>query len=513
MKKLLAILLSAIMVFAMAGAVMAEEVPAEYTQMKVFDGTYGFGEAEITAYTNDDQSAFYITFECFDEDQILEGTIDDGIVNVDYDLSGFVSGDAQIIWDDAVASDTAWEAVGGEVIAAEDAGESAEGESAEGESDGDSAEMAPPAAPTAESEDYAGPIREYEDKALWFDSTVYGGFYSPYQIVKGNGNEEFDIDLFINSEEGEKIMSLIRYELALLGDSEWASDEMIEYWAGRGIVETVYNHDDHDHEILVYTPDYMLAEDNTDVYPVIFCFHGGGGTLFEATDHGFVNIAYDNGFIVVCPENESIDFNYTVENLPAQLDWLEEEGYPIDRTKVYTSGMSMGGWASITCGVKNADILAGAIVHSAANLGLSQVEGYENTWTLEEVAAAPQIPLYLEVGEKEGPTTVLDETVYQVPYSDGMITGLNAWLEKDGCNPAEKTEDNNLGVTADRNYVETIDGAAYTFAEYDNADGVTMVKLACVENLPHWVSYSYAQIAWDFMKQFSRVDGELVIGE
>ncbi len=389
----------------------------------------------------------------------------------------------------------------------------AEEGSGEESADGASEEAAAPAIPTAESDDYIGEIREYEDKALWFDGTVYGGFYCPYLIVKGNGGENFDIDSFINSEEGEKIMSLIKYELALLGDSEWASDTMIEYWASRGIVESVYNHDDPDHEMLVYTPDYMLAEDNTETYPVIFCYHGGGGTLFEATDHGFVNIAYDNGFIVVVPENEGIDFEYTCANISTQLDFLEEEGYPIDRTKVYTSGMSMGGWASLTCGVKNADILAGIIAHSSANLGLAQLDGYDQTWTLEEMAASAKIPLYLEVGECESGAEINGEETYQVPYNDYMITGLNAWLAKDGCGEAQKTDDNKLGVLADRNYTETIDGTEYTFAEFDDADGNMMVKLASVEGLPHWVSYSYAQIAWDFMKQFSRVDGELVISK
>ncbi len=82
-----------------------------YTQMKTYDGTYGFGDAEITVSTNDDFSAFYITFECFDEEQILEGTVADGVVTVDYDLTGFVSGDAQQMWDDAQASENAWEPI------------------------------------------------------------------------------------------------------------------------------------------------------------------------------------------------------------------------------------------------------------------------------------------------------------------------------------------------------------------------------------------------------------------
>ena len=113
MKKLIAILLAAAMVLTMGSAVMAQEVPEGYTQTEVFDGTYGFGDAEITAFTNDDFSAFYLAWEAFDEDQVLEGTVEDGIVTVDYDETGFMTGDAQLIWDDAMAAD-AWEAIGGE---------------------------------------------------------------------------------------------------------------------------------------------------------------------------------------------------------------------------------------------------------------------------------------------------------------------------------------------------------------------------------------------------------------
>ena len=89
----------------------AAEAPEGYTKVKVFDGTYGFGDAEITVATNDDESAFCITFEAFDEDQVLEGTVEDGIVTVEYDETGFMTGDAQLIWDDAIASENAWETI------------------------------------------------------------------------------------------------------------------------------------------------------------------------------------------------------------------------------------------------------------------------------------------------------------------------------------------------------------------------------------------------------------------
>ncbi len=115
MKKVVALTLTAAMVLSTAGLTMASEVPEDYTQVKVFDGTYGFGDAEITVSTNDDFSAFYITFECFDEEQILEGTVADGVVTVDYDLTGFVSGDAQQMWDDAQASENIWEPITAEI--------------------------------------------------------------------------------------------------------------------------------------------------------------------------------------------------------------------------------------------------------------------------------------------------------------------------------------------------------------------------------------------------------------
>jgi predicted small lipoprotein YifL len=83
-------------------------IPAKYTKVKTFFGTYGFGDAEIVAAMNDDESAFYFTWMAFDEEQIVEGTVTDGIVMVTYDLTGFMSGDAQLIYEDALASDEPW---------------------------------------------------------------------------------------------------------------------------------------------------------------------------------------------------------------------------------------------------------------------------------------------------------------------------------------------------------------------------------------------------------------------
>ena len=361
---------------------------------------------------------------------------------------------------------------------------------------------------------------DYEDKDLWFDTTVYGGFYSAYQIMEGNGDDTFDVDAFINSEQGELIMSRIKYELALLGDSQYASQEMIDYWAQQGVIETVYDSDDPEHEWLTYVPEYMYDEANAGkTWPVVFCHHGNGGTLFESTDHGFVHICYDEGFMVVVPENENSDADYTIEMLPQYLDELEANGYPIDRSRVYVAGMSKGGMTSFSVGLECNDVVAAIAPHSATFGMLLEGESstsilrgetvvHEGTVTQEALDACADrggIPVWMQLGECD---------MNQLPMTEGMINSLNAWLEMNNCpTRAEATNSNLIGITADRVYTRELDGTMYTFAEFDNADGITTMVVVGIEGLPHWVSYSYSKLAWDFMSQYSMENGQRVVAD
>ncbi len=88
------------------------EIPATYTKVKMYDGTYGFGDASVTAAMNDDESKFYLTWLAFDEEQVLEGTVENGICKVSFDKSGFMAGDCQLIYDDAIKSTEPWLTLG-----------------------------------------------------------------------------------------------------------------------------------------------------------------------------------------------------------------------------------------------------------------------------------------------------------------------------------------------------------------------------------------------------------------
>ena len=93
------------------GTASAEiEIPDDYTQYQTFDATFGFGDATITLAINDDGTQFYAGFIAFEELQELEGIVnDDGTVTVTFDKTGFMSGDAQMIYDSA--DPDAWQPV------------------------------------------------------------------------------------------------------------------------------------------------------------------------------------------------------------------------------------------------------------------------------------------------------------------------------------------------------------------------------------------------------------------
>jgi len=366
--------------------------------------------------------------------------------------------------------------------------------------------------PKHENESYQGPFRDYPEKPLWFESKGLGGKYTPYQIVRGNGDSNFDIDAFINSEMGELVIRRARYEFVDVGMYNHGSGFMINYWRERGIILEDFEADDKPHEWLVYSPDYIFAEENSDKkYPVMFSCHGGGGTLFEATNHGFVELAHEKGLIVICPECENMDRYACVELFPTYIKILEKKGYPIDRSRIYMSGMSNGGGATIFTSVANSNfITAGAAHSSPGRLDSTSPETlipplFKGKMRMKIPRTQPEltqsfldncsgVPFYMHVGSCD---------MLYLPFGEERINGINLYLKVLDCpSQTRATTDNILGITADLIEQKTIDGSTHTFARFYNRKGQEVLTYVGIEGLPHWVSFSFARMAWDFLSRF-----------
>jgi hypothetical protein len=343
----------------------------------------------------------------------------------------------------------------------------------------------------------------YPDKQLWYDTTVYGGKLSAAKIVAGNGSKGFDIETFINSEMGEKIMSMIKNELVIYGGKNWNHPDMIKYWTDRGVIKEIHNIEDSKHTWITYVPDYMNKQGDINKYPVVFSAHGGGGTLFEAENHGFVRICREKGFIVVAPENENSNAIFSAANLKPLLDEMEKLGYPIDRSRVYYTGMSAGGSASLYTGLKDYKLVAAIAGHSSPRPLDKTSDKYPTLISDDMYNTGTEVPMWLAVGEFD---------FGQLPLSEGIITGLNKWLAMNGCSKTSATKDNMIGITADAITVRKLYGVNYTFADFYNKQGIKMNQIIGIQGHPHWVTPNFAESAWDFMSKFSRSqDGKLAV--
>jgi poly(3-hydroxybutyrate) depolymerase len=236
---------------------------------------------------------------------------------------------------------------------------------------------------------------------------------------------------------------------------------------------------------------------------VVFSAHGGGGTLFEAENHGFVNICHEKGFIVVAPENENSNPDVSAENLEPILDEMEKLGYPIDRSRVYYTGMSAGGSTSLYIGLRCSQLVAAVAAHSSPAPLDRTSDRYSGLIAEEMFNTGTEVPMWMAVGEFD---------FGQLPLSEGTIAGLNSWLAMNGCSKVSATRDNLIGITADSVTVKKLYGVNYTFADFYNKQGVKMMQIIGIQGHPHWVSPNFAESAWEFMSRFSRSEnGKLIV--
>jgi poly(3-hydroxybutyrate) depolymerase len=282
-----------------------------------------------------------------------------------------------------------------------------------------------------------------------------------------------------------------------------------------------------------YTPVAALAADNTAVYPVVFCFHGAYGSIFGAEGYGIAELGAQEGYITVCAATHGdqpgdLAGGLTVgARIVKILDALDAGGYPIDRGRVYITGQSMGGLACALAALEYPEVVTAIAMHGSAmafntDANAKNVQGSNMPSIAESEyvkALDYSVPVFLECG---------DSDMGQLPITtEGVINGLNLWLQMNDCptrltlaeslaaqasttDPAVKL----VGVVGGENWTRDIDGVVYQGADFFRADGVKMIEIVGVENLPHWVTAAYPELAWEFMSRFSKdADGNLIVAE
>jgi hypothetical protein len=342
-----------------------------------------------------------------------------------------------------------------------------------------------------------------------------------YSTVEGLGKGKVDIEAWKATEQADKLIEYSRNGFLYRNEMDPA---VLAYWDALGIKKELHDADKPTQKWASYTPVVALEPGNTTKYPVVFSFHGNGMSIFTSEGYGFANLAAVKGFINVCPEANNSDGATAATEVVRILDVLEAGGYPIDRSRVYLTGMSKGGGASAIAALANPDVVAAICVHGSSwafntdESGVGSVPMFVPASAFTN-AMDTDIPMAAIIGEFD---------FSQLPLrTEGVINGLNLWLQMNGC-PTQLSLEESLeaqasspdaavkfvGVVGDVTSSEAIMGAPCHIVGFNRQDGVTMVEIIGVENLPHWTTGFYPDFAWEFMSKFSKdAEGNLIVAK
>lgn len=257
-----------------------------------------------------------------------------------------------------------------------------------------------------------------------------------------------------------------------------------------------------------YLPDEVLKGTTpAGTVPLILAMHGGGDDPRVFVDEiGLLDLAGSERFVMVAPEHQSLNFGRTNDPnlqgllcniLPKYVKYILKTYPALDPSRVYVTGYSMGGGATLKAVNGDPSLFAAAVPMAAA--------GY--TGNAEQAAQLKKahLPIMFTTSSFDLPGA-FDPAKgnVAVPYQ----TQLNLFLGYNGMKTIDTFDfvaHPVNGFKADRLERVKLNGEYDNYAWYlNNGDGIPMVALNYTEHLIHALYPEYARIAWDFAKHYSR---------
>ena len=368
-----------------------------------------------------------------------------------------------------------------------------------------------------------------------------GGREGLLGLLKAMGAPEFDAEAFGKSESFEGIL---QNQECMLKNPDEGSEETLAYWRERGLVKEIHEADNIREKWVSYLP--VSAREGAAagrIWPLLFVMHGSGNPVYLAETYGYTHIAAREELIVIMPETE------TPEKVEELLAYAKEH-YPVDLSRIYMVGYSLGGFMTARHGIRWPERFAavgiGGMLFANGPTGLhrqNDIDWPGETITPEMVAHAAEVklPVCVCMGEHEilGLLPVWkDEPPFTPPGGDASeergdridlsgknkIASVNNWREIAGCAriPEEAVRaaaqeeceivTKKLGFPTEKTSVEVREGRNYLIGDCVNQKGENLARFVCVEGASHWPTRALTELTWEFIRRFSRdpATGELI---
>ncbi|GHV28301.1 hypothetical protein FACS18948_7010 [Clostridia bacterium] len=241
--------------------------------------------------------------------------------------------------------------------------------------------------------------------------------------------------------------------------------------------------------------------------PLILGMHGmGDDPLMFIDGTGLLNLAGDKRVAVVAPEHQAIFWTMVdgqfvegieLEVVPQLVQYMLDTYPALDPSRVYVTGYSMGGWATMKALHASPSLYAAAVPMS----------GMGHTGTAEQIAQfdSVDIPILITTSTRDL-GVVFDEVAGHIGISHQ--TQVKLFLGFNGMSKFDEFDFSKYpvaGFKADSSRVVTLNGEHLFHSWFlNNDDGVPMVGLGVTDDLTHALYPAFADILWDYVKHFSR---------
>ena len=251
-------------------------------------------------------------------------------------------------------------------------------------------------------------------------------------------------------------------------------------------------------EFYIFNP---INDESINNAPVVFSFHGGGGTATENMEYsGFRQIAKEEKFILIYPQgqyfsnkdstgwifNENNNITDDLFFINEVIDWLYENKR-INLDRIYATGFSVGAVMSYDLACK----LSNKIAAVAPVAGTMSLDTYE---TCRPEKSKSIIHIH---GESD---SILSPNGNE--YLKSFLESIEFWANFNQCSSS-----NTEGISDTNN-----DGYSGTIINYNNCSNQVAVTGILLENYDHqWPSIDSqknqsdidaASYIWDFFKKF-----------
>jgi hypothetical protein len=232
--------------------------------------------------------------------------------------------------------------------------------------------------------------------------------------------------------------------------------------------------------------------------PLVMAFHGGGDDPEAFVEEcGWLELARQKRFIMVAPEHQALDNTPAMgEALQALANYMMKTYPAIDASRIYASGYSMGGIATLSISTSHPRMLAAAVDMAGAV--------YTFTKDMDQQFQGTDLPFMFL-------TSAWDST-NNIKWEDGSLTNhvqtvLNRFLTYNKMDQVsfDFTARPKYGFPADAWSDRLLNNEYRSYVWYrNNKQGVPMVALSYTADLIHALYPGYAEVAWGYMIHFSR---------